>query len=67
MVLGVICEFDPLHNGHARLLSHARALGAEAEALLALEARCTDLYVLARPDAAQGAPGQEYRTTPLMV
>ena len=26
MVIGIVCEFDPLHRGHARLLSHARAL-----------------------------------------
>ena len=29
MILGIVCEFDPLHNGHARLLAHARALGAD--------------------------------------
>ncbi|MBP3631801.1 MAG: nucleotidyltransferase family protein, partial [Oscillospiraceae bacterium] len=23
MYIGIICEFDPLHSGHARLLSHA--------------------------------------------
>ena len=59
-----------LRDGGAPVLTKpadAAALGAEAEALLALEARCTDLYVLARPDAAQGAPGQEYRATPVMV
>ena len=27
MYIGIICEFDPLHSGHARLLSHARAMG----------------------------------------
>ena len=43
------------------------ALGAEAEALFALEARCTDLYVLARPALAQAAPGQDYRTVPVML
>ena len=32
-------------------------LGAEAEALFAVESRCTDLYVLARPDPAQMTPG----------
>lgn len=42
------------------------ALGADAETLLALESRCTDLYVLARPDLAGAAPGQDYRATPLM-
>ena len=42
-------------------------LGGEAEALFAVESRCTDLYVLARPDAAQMAPGQELRMTPVML
>ena len=41
-------------------------LGAEAEALFAVESRCTDLYVLARPDPAQMTPGQEWRMTPVM-
>lgn len=41
-------------------------LGAEAEALFAVESRCTDLYVLARPEPAQMAPGQEWRMTPVM-
>ena len=41
-------------------------LGGEAEALLAAESRCTDLYVLARPNPAQMAPGQELRMTPVM-
>ena len=27
MVIGIVCEFDPLHRGHARLLSHARRDG----------------------------------------
>ena len=43
------------------------SLGADAAALFALEGRCTDLYVLARPDLTQSAPGQDYRTTPVMV
>ena len=43
------------------------ALGAEAEAIFALEARCTDIYVLARPDLAQAAPAEDYRTTPLKI
>ena len=29
MDIGIVCEFDPLHRGHARRLSHARALGAD--------------------------------------
>lgn len=45
----------------------AARLGPAAEALLAAESRCTDLYVLARPDAAQMAPGQEWRMTPVML
>ena len=43
------------------------SLGADAAALFALEGRCTDLYVLARPDLTQSAPGQDYRTTPVMI
>ena len=43
------------------------SLGADAAALFALEGRCTDLYVLARPDLTQSVPGQDYRTTPVMV
>ena len=35
--------------------------------LFALESRCTDLYVLSRPDLAQATPAQDYRTTPLML
>lgn len=26
---GIICEFNPIHNGHARLLNKAREMGAE--------------------------------------
>lgn len=43
------------------------ALGPAAEELFTLESRCTDLYVLARPDLSQAAPGQDYRTTPVIV
>ena len=43
------------------------ALGPAAEELVTRESRCTDLYVLARPDLPQSAPGQDYRTTPVMV
>lgn len=43
------------------------ALGPAAEDLFILESRCTDLYVLARPDLSQAAPGQDYRTTPVIV
>ena len=44
----------------------AAALGAAAQALMAVESRCTDLYVLARPDPAQTGPGQELRSVPVM-
>ena len=44
----------------------AAALGPDAAALFAVESRCTDLYVLARPSAEQMAPGQDWRTTPVM-
>ena len=37
-----------------------------AQALMAAESRCTDLYVLARPDPAQTGPGQELRSVPVM-
>ena len=30
MTVGIICEFDPLHLGHAHLLAQARAMGASA-------------------------------------
>ena len=43
------------------------ALGASAASLFALESRCTDLYVLSRPDLTQATPAQDYRTTPLML
>lgn len=43
------------------------ALGASAASLFALESRCTDLYVLSRPDLSQATPAQDYRTTPLML
>ena len=39
---------------------------AQAEALFAVESRCTDLYALARPEPAQMAPEQEWRMTPVM-
>ena len=45
----------------------AAALGASAASLFALESRCTDLYVLSRPDLTQATPAQDYRTTPLML
>ena len=43
------------------------ALGPAAEELFTLESRCTDLYVLARPYLTLAAPGQDYRTTPVIV
>ena len=45
----------------------AAALGPDAAALFAVESRCTDLYVLARPAEDQMAPGQDWRTTPVML
>lgn len=30
MNIGIICEFDPLHNGHAHLLRQAKAIGGGA-------------------------------------
>lgn len=33
---------------------------------MAVESRCTDLYVLARPDPTQTGPGQELRSVPVM-
>ena len=27
--IGIVCEFNPLHNGHERILDYARELGAE--------------------------------------
>ena len=44
----------------------AAALGPAAQALMAVESRCTDLYVLSRPDPAQTGPGQELRSVPVM-
>lgn len=44
----------------------AAVLGPAAQALMAAESRCTDLYVLARPDPAQTGPGQELRSVPVM-
>ena len=38
----------------------------DAQALMAVESRCTDLYVLSRPDPAQTGPGQELRSVPVM-
>ena len=29
-VTGIICEYDPLHTGHAWLMARARAAGASA-------------------------------------
>lgn len=59
-----------LRDGGAPVLTKpadVAALGPEAAALFALESRCTDLYLLARPALEDNPPGQDYRTTPLMV
>ena len=47
MVIGIVCEFDPLHRGHARLLSHARALGADT-VICAMSGSCL-LYTSPSP------------------
>ncbi len=44
-----------------------RELSGEAQKLMALEARATDLYALAYPSLAQGAGGSEWRTDPVIV
>ena len=45
--------------------AHVRRLSAEAQALFALECRCTDLYGLCLPDPAPGA--LEWRTSPVAL
>ena len=46
--------------------AQARELPEPGRRLFRLESRCTDLYVLARPDPAQTGPGQELRSVPVM-
>ena len=46
---------------------HVRRLGAEAQRIFDLEARCTDLYVLACPALEAAGPEREYRVGPVMV
>ena len=50
-VVGIICEFNPLHNGHAYLLSHARALvGDEGCVVCVMSGRSTQRGELAVAD-----------------
>lgn len=44
-----------------------RKLGGEAERMMQLEASATDLYTLARPEAAQRAGGEEWIRGPVRV
>lgn len=60
--IGIVCEFNPLHNGHARLLRHARELGAErivcvmsGNATQRGELAALDKYTRARAAVACGA------------
>jgi hypothetical protein len=43
-----------------------RELSAEAQRLMALEARSTDLYALAYPELSQSAGGSEWRIGPVI-
>lgn len=59
---GIVCEFNPLHNGHARLIERARELGAErvvcvmsGNAVQRGELAVFDKYVRARAAIAAGA------------
>ena len=40
-VVGVICEFNPFHNGHAYLLSQARALAGENGCIICVMSGCS--------------------------
>lgn len=58
----IICEFNPLHNGHRRLLSRAREAGAEnvicvmsGNAVQRGELACLDKYSRARHAVLAGA------------
>lgn len=44
-----------------------RELSPEAQRLMEMEARATDLYTLAYPDLTQSAGGSEWRTNPVIV
>lgn len=44
---------------------HIRRQGPEVQRVFDREARCTDLYVLARPDLGQAGPEEEYAAGPV--
>ena len=47
--------------------AHVRRLGEEVQRAFDREARCTELYVLARPDLPQAVPESEYAAGPVML
>ncbi len=47
--------------------AYVRRLGESAQRLMALEARATDLYVLAYPDLARSGGGSEWTTDPVIA
>ena len=60
--IGIVCEFNPLHNGHERLLRYARELGAErvvcvmsGNATQRGELAVLDKYTRAKAAIASGA------------
>lgn len=60
--IGIVCEFNPLHNGHKRILDYARELGAErvvcvmsGNATQRGELAVLDKYTRAKAAIASGA------------
>ena len=60
--IGIVCEFNPLHNGHERLLRYARELGAQrvvcvmsGNATQRGELAVLDKYTRAKAAIASGA------------
>ena len=60
--IGIVCEFNPLHNGHKRILDYARELGAErvvcvmsGNATQRGELAVLDKYTRAKSAIASGA------------
>ena len=47
--------------------SHSKRLDAEAQALFALEARCTALYALCRTDFGSGSNKNEFNSNPVIL
>ncbi len=47
--------------------SHVRELSHDAQRLMELEAKSTDLYALAYPNLAQSEGGNEWRTNPIII